>query len=91
MDHEGLANLQACPVAQSYQFMYLLHPQSQGFFAKHMLSGFQTPARPVHMEVIGQGNIDCVNTGIGEKIFIAAVPFLHPGFPGSGSRALPLP
>ncbi len=52
-DHEGLGQDQVG--AQIHQRFEFCGAEGDGFFAQHVLAGFQRLARPFDMQVVGQG------------------------------------
>ena len=44
--------------------------QAEGFFTQHVFAGRKRLDRPLHMEVIGQGDVDGLGSLIGQQVFV---------------------
>ena len=74
--HERFHDLQMWVLSGDIeQCLCLGSGQSDGFFAKHMLSCLQRLNRPWNVQVIGQGIVNGINIRICEQFFIGTIGF----------------
>ena len=73
--HEGFEYRHAVGLSGGFDTIHLLDSQDQWFLAQHMLAILRGRQAPFTVEVVGQGDVNGVDLGVGQEILVAPVCF----------------
>ena len=71
--HERLLDQHTCTVADLNEALRLRRRQGDGFFAQHVLPVLGRFLGPGHVKVVGQGVVNGLDLGVGEKGLVGAM------------------